>query len=470
VLDLAVIGAGVAGCHVAHEIARRRPDWSIELLERTSRIGGRLHSVAIPGASHPIELGGMRYLRGHPSVDRVIAEHDLATHAFDIGRGSDRYLLRGVMSDGALDPMAGAGYALAPDEAGRAATELLGIAFDRIVPGAAAMDAQAWAEARSVLRHGDRRLMDWAIGDAFASVLSPEGHRFVNDAFGYDSGLRGQNAADAIPYLLGAGDPSGEARTPDQGMQQIPLALAEAFRARGGVIRMDHELEGIDIRDGIQRLRFTNGSLIPARRVVLALAAPALRLVANEVEPLRDPRVQTMLASVDAWAAAKLYLWFDRPWWRAAGFTGMRISTDLPPRKLFVFDEDARGPATLLAAYTDGRDVEPWTSLADGAAAGGTASPVMVAAAARHLHAIFPSIRDVPDPVGSAFKQWGADPHECGWHYWRAGADSSRVIADIVQPQAGHELYICGEAYSRWQAWVEGALESAATVVERLTG
>jgi len=32
----------------------------------------------------------------------------------------------------------------------------------------------------------------------------------------------------------------------------------------------------------------------------------------------------------------------------------------------------------------------------------------------------------------------------------------------------GIELYICGEAYSRSHAWVEGAFETAAAVVDRL--
>ena len=469
-VDLAVIGAGAAGTYVAHEMLRQRPSWSVELFERADRIGGRLHSVAVPGSKHPVELGGMRYLRGHGNVDRVVAEHGLRTHPFDIGRGPDRSILRGVNADGAGDPGGGAGYDLAGEEAGRSAEDLMGLAFERIVPGATSMDAEAWSGARAYLRHQGRALRDWTIGEALASVLSAEGHRFVSDAFGYDSGNVGQNAADAIPYFLGAGHPSGEARSPDDGMQQIPLALAAAFQARGGVIRLQHELESIGVQDDEQWLTFTNGQSVSARRVVLAMPAPALRFLAPRVEALRGDRVQAMLDSVDAWSAAKLYLWFDRPWWRDDAFLGMRVTTDLPPRKLFTFDEvGSVGPAILLAAYTDGPAVEFWTSLADGAApAAGAPSPILDAAASE-LRAVFPSIASIPAPVGSAFKHWGADPLECGWHYWRAGADSVRVIADIAQPSPGNELYVCGEAYSRWQAWVEGALETGATVVEKLT-
>jgi monoamine oxidase len=469
-LDLAVVGAGAAGTFVAHEALRRRPKWSIELFERTNRIGGRLHSVAVPGASHPIELGGMRYLHGHRQVDRVISEHGLATHAFDIGRGPDRTVLRGVTADGLADPRAGSGYDLAADEVGRSASELITAAFERIVPGATRMDLDAWLQARPGLRHKDRPLTDWAIGEALASVLSPAGHRFVNDAFGYDSGLRGQNAADAIPYLLGAGDPSGEARTPDAGMQAIPRALAEAFVDRGGAVRFEHELQDIEAEvGGTQRLLFTNGDSVVARRVVLALPAPSLRHMARRVRQLGDDRVLAMLDSVDAWDAAKLYLWFDRPWWRDDGFLGMRITTDLPARKIFAFDEQgAEGLSILLGAYTDGRDVKPWATLGDAGTPGTAATRAMVDALSEYLGAVFPSSAGIPPPVGTAFEHWGADPLECGWHYWRSGADSVQVIADIIQPNPGHELYICGEAFSRWQAWVEGALESASTVVDRL--
>ncbi|MEA2608456.1 MAG: hypothetical protein QOJ75_699 [Chloroflexota bacterium] len=469
-LDLAIVGAGAAGTFVANEIARRRPDWSVVLFERTDRIGGRLRSVRVPDAPHPIELGGMRYLTSHRFVDRAAADLGLATHAFDIGRGPDRCFLRGVTSTGAGDPRSGAGYDLAADEAGHSAADLLVAAFERIVPGAAAMDLGAWDRSRATLQFRDRPLRDWAIGDALADVLSASAHRFVNDAFGYDSGLRGQNAADAIPYLLGAGDPSAVARTPDEGMQALPIGLAAAFEANGGQILIRHELLALDAGAGRHRLRFANGASVDARRVVLALTAPALRRLAVESAVLREPRAREVLSSVDAWPAIKLYAWYERPWWRDDGINGMRTTTDLPPRKIFYFDEPGtKGPAILLAAYTDGRDTEPWQALADGSPPGSAAPAPMIEALAGQLQAIHPKAGPIPPPLGSAVMHWGSDPNETGWHYWSAGANSSDVIAAAIQPHAELELFLCGEAFSRLQAWVEGAFESAAAVVDRMT-
>jgi monoamine oxidase len=79
-----------------------------------------------------------------------------------------------------------------------------------------------------------------------------------------------------------------------------------------------------------------------------------------------------------------------------------------------------------------------------------------------------PGVLSVPDPIGSAFMHWGSDPHETGWTFWRAGYRSDDLIATAVQPDVSMPVYIAGEAFSRAQAWVEGALETAELVMQRL--
>lgn len=466
-IDLAVVGAGVAGSFVAHELSQARPNWSIALFERTDRVGGRLHSVRIAGLDDPIELGGMRYYTSHRHVHDLITALEIPTHPFGVAAGPDRSVLRGRFADGSGDPASGAAYDLSDDERGLSPGELVAEAFERIVPGAGRLDEDGWVRTRATHRHRGHPLVDWSIGDALSSVLSPEGHRLVIDAFGYDSGLRGFNAGDSIPYMLGSGHPGMQARVPDEGMDRIPRTLVAGLERRGGVLRLRHELREVHRDDGLFRLHFTDQEPVLARRVVLALPAPALRLLVAGSPPLTTPVIDGMLESVDLWQAAKLYLWFDSPWWRD-GFLAGRTTTDLPPRKLYYFDSRPTGPAALLAAYTDGRDVEPWATLADGAPAGSAATVDMLVAASDHLRALHPSTPHIPPPVGSAFIHWGADPHETGWHYWRAGARSDAVIAAAPQPDPGLDLYVCGEAFSRSQAWVEGALETGASVVSKL--
>ena len=59
-MDLAIVGGGLAGAYVAHRTSQLRPDWSIALLESCDRVGGRLLSVRMPGTTDTvIELGCM---------------------------------------------------------------------------------------------------------------------------------------------------------------------------------------------------------------------------------------------------------------------------------------------------------------------------------------------------------------------------------------------------------------------------
>ena len=233
-IDLAVVGAGAAGTWVAHKMRRARPGSSIVLFERSHRIGGRLRSVKIPGLDHPVDLGGMRYLTSHRRVQSVIEAFGIPTRPFDPRGGPERSFLRGRIGRGAADPDSGRGYALPDGERGRSALDLVREVFLEFVPDAERLDESGWTQTRASLRYGGRPVIDWAMGEAIAAIRSHEGHRYIADAFGYDSGIRAFNIGDAIQFLLGGGDPSAEARVPIDGMDRIPSELAAQFAGRAG--------------------------------------------------------------------------------------------------------------------------------------------------------------------------------------------------------------------------------------------
>ena len=466
--DLAIIGAGVAGASVAYELGRARPDWSIALFERSNRIGGRLHSVHIDGLDHPIELGGMRYITSQPGISRLIDEFQIPTHPFDPIHGPERSLMRGVVGGGASDPEAGRGYQLSPEERGRSALDLARHAFEQIVPGFDRLDHEGFAARRATSRYLDRRLVDWSIGEARTTVLSQEAATFTVQMFGYETGGNYFNAPDHIEFLFGGGDPSSEARTPDDGMDRIPRELAERFATRGGSIELDHDLVSIEFEGGGTTLRFANGRSVTAKRTVLATPLPALRALAPTSPALQSAAFERVLDAITGFPAMKLYLWFERAWWRPE-VQGIRTSTDMPLRKLFYFDGQPGSRSALLAMYADGLDLAPWIERFDGAPAGAPASPAMLALVRELLRAAHPETSDIPAPVGSALKYWGADPREVAWHFWRSGIVSDQILDVAPQPEPTLPIYLANEAFSRQQSWAEGALEAAAAVVQRLT-
>jgi monoamine oxidase len=468
-LDVAIVGAGAAGTCLAFRLIRARPDWRISIFERLNRIGGRLWSVPVDGLSHPIELGGMRYMSGHAHVQKTVGELGLDTRHFDPASRPERLFLRGVVGHSLDDPEAGSGYDLPATEAGRSATDLMRGAFLRIVPQARQLDEAGWRRLRAAATFGDRPLTDWSISEAVATVLSPEGHRFATDAFGYDSGINPHNAADAIQYLMGSGYPSGEARVPVDGMDRIPRELAARFEARGGTVRLGHDLHRVEQEEESVLLSFADGYGVRARRVVLTLPIPALDAVAGASPLLDGPNWRRLYRSIQGFQATKLYSWYDRAWWRDGDQppTGLRTTTDLPNRMMFYFDEAPDRPAAMLAAFTDFRHNEPIVALAEGHSRGEPAPPSLLDALHGWLAATHPGAA-VPTPVGSAFQHWGADPREVAWHFWRAGSNSDQMIDLAVQPDPALPIHLCGEVFSRRGAWVEGALETAGAVAGRI--
>ena len=470
-LDVAIVGAGAAGAYLADRLAGSRPEWAVAIFERSSRIGGRLRSVQVDGLAHPIELGGMRYLTSHQRVQSVVTELAIPTRPFDTRGGPERSFLRGRMGGGPSDPNAGAGYDLSNEERDRSAIDLTVDAFERIVPGAENVAPDDWPSARATVAYLGRPITEWSLHDALATIRSPEGHRFIADAFGYDSGFNPHNAGDALQYLLGGNDPSTEARVPIEGMDRIPRALAARFEERGGSIEIGKDLRRVAIDDGLVRLEFTDGSAISAHRLVLAIPIPALAALVETSPILDSPAWRHLLGSVEGFPATKLYCWYDRPWWRTGpnAPAGVRSTTDLSSRMIFYFDEDRDAPAAMLAAFADYRRAEPLVTLAGGASDGAPAPGPLLDEITGNLRAIHPGA-EIPSPTGSAFMHWGSDPREIAWTFWRAGLSSDEAMVTARQPDPDVPIHVCGETFSRAQAWVEGALATAHEVGNLLLG
>ena len=121
-------------------------------------------------------------------------------------------------------------------------------------------------------------------------------------------------------------------------------------------------------------VRLTFGrTTVDAARVVIAVPVPALRAIVGGSPAMQTPIYERILDSVEPFPAMKLYLWYERPWWRPT-IRGIRSTTDMPIRKVWYVDTASDAPSALLAMYTDGRHVEPWRETWDGAAAGSPAS------------------------------------------------------------------------------------------------
>lgn len=189
-----------------------------------------------------------------------------------------------------------------------------------------------------------------------------------------------------------------------------------------------------------------------------------------------------------------------------AEFVGSRIITDLPVRQLY-FHGPADGwwnPKAKLAgricgmvmAYCDARESEYWARIWRRARSGKTesfsdldvevqlsdesrqelaehgVSHDFVEVFERNVRAAVKDLfggdaENVPRPVLAFFQNWSAAPYFGGWHAWNMGCDPQAVRHAIQKPFSNAEVYVCGEAFSSDQGWIEGALRTSESMLQR---
>ena len=142
-------------------------------------------------------------------------------------------------------------------------------------------------------------------------------------------------------------------------------------------------------------------------------------------------------------------------------------------RQCFYLGTDKNtGDGLLLASFGDGRAVQYWPPLMDRTGKGdmltsslSLEATVDITRQLSDMHAY-----DVPKPVDGIYVDWAQSPYYAGWHAWIPGYRS--WTASKTMRDAGGALGIttCGEAYSAYQGWVEGALTSAEMMLQEHLG
>lgn len=522
-IDIAIIGGGVSGVYTAWKLKEKYGDKKkIALFEGSGHIGGRLLSVRPPGIDNMVaELGGMRVLENvQEKVMALIgelnkklpAEEKITLFDFPVDEDQNIAYLRGIylrLADFTKDP-AKVPYRLNKEEYGKGPGAIIVAAIEKVVPGITkATDAERREMVKKATFEG-LPLYQWGFWNLLYRVVSSEGYQFSLDAGGYDSTLVNWNAADAIPWFLSDFGITPRYMGFTNGFQQVPITLGKFFEEIGGSITLNKKLERFDWKDGAFDLVFSDET-ITADQLILAMPRRSLELLAPQSPKLQE--INTLINSVTGRPLFKLFTTYDEPWWRKIDGTPPietgRTVTDIPIRQTYYWPTDqgqppVEGKCMLLASYDDGNNTGFWDGLrpkrsltwrlgrtstivdafrgADDKLAIKTVSGKyglnqkwtdyeapkrMVEEISRQLAQVH-DIKATPEVKSAAFRDWGEDPFGGGWNSWNIGVKSWDVRDKIVHPISDCPLFICGEAYSDSQGWVEGALQTADIMLTHL--
>ena len=520
-LDVAVIGAGASGSYCAWRLQQEQGERAaIALFEYSGRIGGRLYSVAMPGMPHiRVELGGMRFIPDqHTMVADLVRHLQLPTRDFPmgapapVGSSCNLFYLRGKhlrmheLSDPAKVP-----YNLAWSERGLGPTNLQVQVMNALYPGFGNLSL---CEQMKVKVLG-KPMWKYGFWDLMFRVLSNEGYQFMRDAGGYEANVANANAVTQLPATEYSDSTKFLALR--DGYDQLPITLARQFNetmpGKLPVSRrlfLNHRLDEIEIGSGaypytlIFRPTVTHAARtflpdeadripVRARRVVLAMPRRSLELIKSPF--FDDPSLKRDIGSVLIQSAFKLMMAYERPWWRALGLVAGRSVTDLPVRQVYYFGTECEQPggepflnSLLMASYNDISTVPFWKGLEEGAPYAGyvpsclepgvaammpateyQATAEMVEVANKQIAAVH-ALPEIPLPYSAAYHTWNEDPYGGGWHEWKAGYRLDEIMCRMRKPVSGHDIFVVGEAYSYGQGWVEGALDTAESMLEDFFG
>lgn len=515
--DVVIVGGGVSGVYSAWRLLTTGQARSVTVLEAEDRIGGRLLSASPPGIPNMVaELGGMRMMPAvQPRIANLVNVLNSPTHArrpedlietfsFPVDQASNISFLRGrhLRLDAFTSSPADVPFNLSFQEMGKTAGHLVVQAIEQILPGITEPDLDEDAR-RAISLHASfdgRPLYQQGFWQVLMRVMSSEAYQFALTSGGYQTTLTNWNAADAIPWFLSDFGVVPEYRGFSSGFQQVPLRLAELAAQAGADIRLSTRVQRIDATNDGARIALDSGVELTANKLILAMPRRSLELVAAGSPILQGQPVQRLIRSVTPQPLFKLFTTYPEPWWNAAGCVEGRSTTDLPIRQTYYWPQQdgspsTRGSSMLMASYDDGLNIGFWDGFRakrgrnwEEGIADETqpewfvgddlddsvdenwerhqAPKAMVEEVERQL-ALVHGLRHVPNARQAAFKDWGDDPYGGGWNSWNIGVKSWEVHEQIQNPVPGLPVFVCGEAYSNAQGWVEGALETADGMLRR---
>jgi monoamine oxidase len=279
----------------------------------------------------------------------------------------------------------------------------------------------------------------------------------------------------------------------EEGYDELPKTMLKRFRAAGGHVASRQRVYevAVDESQGDPLVSLTVGppdgssecQKIYARYLVLALPKAALEQIQWGGSLHGITALSSDIASVQPVHASKVFMVYPEPWWEhtpSMSLKGGYSTTDLPLRACYYMGSQPDGRSLLLASLSDEEAETFWAAYeraSDGQATKLGVAPGSVREMVEQIQGQLTEIHGVKPPpplAGPICFDWAGAPFGGGWHDWKPGLKSWEVMPRIrrlsVDDKADARVFLCGEAYSNQQGWVEGALNTAEMVLETYFG
>jgi monoamine oxidase len=442
-VDVAIIGAGMAGLHCAYRL--HQAGVSAIVYEGSTRVGGRMYTDRKSFGDQVAELGGEFIDTIHTTLHTLAEEFGITLDDREAELGPDTV----------KDVWWVAGQAI-PEET-------IVLQFSEVAPLMADL-------VRRIDDEGDEELFEELDNTPLSAWLDenvppsqfPELHTVLSVAYRCEYGLENdEQSALNLLYFIGSDEPdpfriygeSDERYHAHTGSQTFIDRLADALRAN---VRTSKRLvRATGTGEGPYTLEFeaTSGgprSSVHAKRIVFALPFSLLREVDLTGLELSDEKRQ-MISELGYGTGAKLIGGFERRVWRLDHDAAGSVIADLPFQQVWDASVGQSGSAGILTNFLGGRaGVEL-----------GTGEPeTLFTQVVGELEPIFPGVSAAYTPESALRMHWPTHPFTRGsYASYRPGQWSFFGL----EGERENNLHFCGEHTSLdFQGFMEGAAETGA--------
>ena len=499
--EVIIVGGGVGGLYCAWRLLKKNPQTKIILFEQSNRLGGRLETDIVEINNHEVkeEEGGMRFQSTQTTLKALIKKLDLEDQKirFNMGDDCNRYYLRGrafTFGKASDNTIWSKIYHLNENEKDKSAAQILkkvilDILKNNSQPQEVPQNPDEWKNFRLNLEFKNQKIYKWGFWSLLSEYgLSQECITMLYDTQGFvgpyvqlvNAGIALQLFEDFPEDAKFYAFREGFSTLPKKLESEI-IDIEKKNQPGWDVIRKECQVDSFEQKDDKYHVSLHNNpQTFYCDKIILALPKFALEKLDATSPPLHSNKnFLPAILGVTSMYLSKINLYYDTRWWFTDPNLNLKAGgsfTDLPIDQLYCFEpmagKDFEGPAALTLYCSDFRG-NYWNELQSIGEPYNTELqknypemvPVSIAVegqATAQLKIMLEK-KDIPQPVLTSFKRWAVDASGSAYHQWRIGANDEELTAVIWNPH--DQVYVCGEAFSDTQAWVEGALRTAERVL-----
>jgi len=399
VYDIVIIGGGISGLFMAHTLSKT--DLNILIVEKDKDLGGRVHTFERGDINY--ECGAARFHDSHTKLLTLIDELKLKDKITPLSK-EIKFILRGYKKK----------YPYKTDN-DLSLTDLL---------------KKSLKKSEGFSR---KELTNITFFQYLTHIYDFETASFIKDAFGYDSEFIYLNADAAIEMFKEDLFSEGDYYSLDGGLSQIIKKLERSLSHKSNVEIM----KGLKVKEIFDDHILINEDEYYFKNLVCAVPQKALK-------QFRIFKDHDQIDSIKPAPLLRIYAKYPKKdlWFKDL----TRITTDNHIRHIIPVDYDS---GLIMISYTDGEYAKMWSK------AHANGDDYLIEALHKEIYSLL-GLKP-PKPEFIAVHYWNE-----GFHTWNPGFNIDYSYHKMINPlkDKNKNIFVCGEAYSKKQGWMEGCLES----------